>query len=86
MVFFFFFFPSALYGIMFPMNLDGAYSNCRLWKAIGYVLGYACSSWLCVNVKLSILIAMLVIGMSGYMDIEITYRKTKRSSVPSQNF
>ncbi|KAJ9595396.1 hypothetical protein L9F63_013420 [Diploptera punctata] len=66
---------TALYGIMFPHNLASAYSNYMLWDAVGYAIGYGYSSWVSIKIKVGILIAILVIGIAGYLDAEIRLRK-----------
>lgn len=62
----FFLFP-AFYGILFPKDLIAGYSNFRLWESSGSVIGYIISSQLCTSTKLLILMAVLLVGCTGWV-------------------
>ncbi|TMW50290.1 hypothetical protein DOY81_004642 [Sarcophaga bullata] len=66
---------NSFYGIIFPKNLVAGYSNFRLWKATGCVIGYAISSRLCTYLKLFILITVLLLGCTGYGICEYRFWK-----------
>ncbi|PSN30506.1 hypothetical protein C0J52_23353 [Blattella germanica] len=70
---------NALYGILFPLNLEAAYSNSRLFEAIGFALGFGYSPFLNIRIKLGILIAMLTIAIGGFIDTEIRFRKENKN-------
>jgi hypothetical protein len=61
---------TAYCGILFPSREEAAYSNFRLWESVGFIIAYAYSMYLCATVKIYILLALLVIGMAGYIRIE----------------
>lgn len=66
----FFSFISAFYGVLFPTQQEPAFSNYRLWESLGFVISFAYGDYLCVNVKLYILIVVLCIGVFLYAIIE----------------
>lgn len=66
----FFFWLSALSGILFPGKEEAAFSNFRLWESTGSVITYAYSPYLCTETKLYVLIGILCVGMVGYGLIE----------------
>jgi hypothetical protein len=63
-------FFTAYCGILFPSREEAAYSNFRLWESLGFIIAYAYSVYLCTAVKIYILIALLIIGMTGYLNVE----------------
>ncbi|KAG9336264.1 hypothetical protein JZ751_002611 [Albula glossodonta] len=62
---------------------EAAFSNYRLWESTGFVITYAYSNFLCVNVKLYILIGVLLVSMGLYAWVE--YEEHKNSAVVAQN-
>ncbi|KAF5272170.1 hypothetical protein FQA39_LY01252 [Lamprigera yunnana] len=72
---------NALCGILFPGKEEAAYSNFRLWESTGSVITYAYSPYLQTNIKIYLLIALLIIGVSGYTIIDVTEYKTKRRTL-----
>ncbi|XP_069090632.1 protein unc-93 homolog A isoform X1 [Pleurodeles waltl] len=71
---------NALYGVLFDDHKEAAFANYRLWESLGFVIAYAYSTFLCVSVKLYILLAVLVVAMVTYGFVE--YREAKN---PSKN-
>jgi hypothetical protein len=71
-------FFTAYCGILFPSREEAAYSNFRLWESLGYIIAYAYSVYLCAAVKIYILMAMLIIGMAGYLTVEWQEKKKLR--------
>ena len=65
----------ALYGALFTGD-DTApgFSNYRLWESLGFVLAYVFQTYLCVDVKLWILVGFLTAGMAGYLVVEVGER------------
>ncbi|XP_065367954.1 UNC93-like protein [Calliphora vicina] len=72
---------NAFYGILFPKNLIAGYSNFRLWESTGSVIGYIISSQLCTSTKLLILMAVLLVGCTGYGIIEYRVWKKQKYTV-----
>ncbi|CAL4147767.1 unnamed protein product, partial [Meganyctiphanes norvegica] len=66
---------NTMYGNIFPKEAEAAFSNYRLWQALGYVTTYVCSGFLCINVKIYVIMAFLILGMIGYYIIEIMERR-----------
>ncbi|XP_028401831.1 protein unc-93 homolog A-like [Dendronephthya gigantea] len=76
---------NALYGVLFHDNQEAAFSNYRLWESLGFVISFALSSFICVRVKIYILIAVLVIGMILYAAVEVMYRQSSKNFNPKHN-
>ena len=75
------FFFSAFYGVIFSDQQEAAFSNYRLWESLGFVISFAYGDYLCVNVKLYILVVVLVIGVSLYAVIEVMRMKEESLNV-----
>ncbi|XP_069187580.1 UNC93-like protein [Procambarus clarkii] len=61
---------TVLYAVVFPKQMDEAFTNSVLWMCFGYSASYASSSVLCLNSKVIIFIILLVLGILGYYAIE----------------
>lgn len=59
-----------MYGVFFHDNQEAAFSNYRLWESLGFVLAFAYSKYLCISVKLIILLVVLIISLIGYFIAE----------------
>ncbi|XP_041952392.1 protein unc-93 homolog A-like [Alosa sapidissima] len=55
---------NALYGVLFHSQKEAAFANYRLWESVGYVIAFVCSFFLCVDVKLYMLLAVLLLSVS----------------------
>ncbi|ELU11750.1 hypothetical protein CAPTEDRAFT_23613, partial [Capitella teleta] len=66
---------NAFYGVLFSGSSEAAFSNYRMWEAFGIIFSLSYSSYLCISVKLYIMMSMLVIGMVGYFATEIIHRR-----------
>ncbi|KAG8583265.1 hypothetical protein GDO81_008347 [Engystomops pustulosus] len=69
---------NSLYGLLFDDHKEAAFANYRLWESLGFVIAYGYSTFLCVSVKLYILLAVLVLGMVLYAYVE--HREKKKES------
>ncbi|XP_055389960.1 UNC93-like protein [Condylostylus longicornis] len=69
---------NGLYGLLFRRNKEAAFSNYRLWESIGFVVAYAYATTLCANMKLYILLAVITLGVLGYVIVEIRYRRKQK--------
>lgn len=74
----YFFNFSALSGILFPGKEEASYSSFRLWEATGSVIMYVVSPFLHNKLKIGFLFVLMVIGLLGYVAIEILERKSKK--------
>uniref|UniRef100_A0A673XUG0 Protein unc-93 homolog A n=1 Tax=Salmo trutta TaxID=8032 RepID=A0A673XUG0_SALTR len=61
---------NALYGVLFHDQKEAAFANYRLWEAVGYVIAFACSRFLCVNTKLYILMGVLLLSVALCFSVE----------------
>ncbi|XP_043963364.1 protein unc-93 homolog A [Gambusia affinis] len=61
---------NALYGILFPRDKEAAFANYRMWESLGFVIAFAYSTFLCLEYKLYIVLAVLVITMITYPIVE----------------
>lgn len=62
---------TALYAVAFPGSEEAAYSNFRLWQSVGFIIAFSYSHYVCVAVKIYIVIALLCIGLAGYLFLEL---------------
>uniref|UniRef100_A0A8C9B0D4 Protein unc-93 homolog A n=1 Tax=Prolemur simus TaxID=1328070 RepID=A0A8C9B0D4_PROSS len=71
---------NALYGVLFEENKEAAFATYRLWEALGFVIAFGCSTFLCVYVKLYILLGVLSVTMVAYGTVE--YLESKNPARP----
>ncbi|XP_051854070.1 protein unc-93 homolog A-like isoform X2 [Antechinus flavipes] len=66
---------NALYGVLFVKNKEAAFANYRLWESLGFVIAFGYSTYLCVNIKLYILLGALIFSVAFYGSVEyLQYR------------
>ncbi|XP_066145378.1 UNC93-like protein isoform X1 [Euwallacea fornicatus] len=75
---------NSLYGILFPGKEEASYSNFRLWESTGSVITYIYSPYLCIDVKLYLLLGLIIIGASGYTVVEVIEWKGKNGGEPNK--
>ena len=68
-------FVSGIYGTLFRRNKEAAFSNYRLWESAGFVVAYAYSTHLCARMKLYVMLAVLIVGVIGYVIVEILHKR-----------
>ncbi|XP_069705359.1 UNC93-like protein isoform X2 [Periplaneta americana] len=66
---------NGIYGTLFRRNKEAAFSNYRLWESAGFVIAYAYSTHLCARMKLYVMLAVLVLGVAGYIVVEILHKR-----------
>ncbi|KAE8286552.1 Protein unc-93-like protein A [Larimichthys crocea] len=71
---------NALYGVLFPREKEAAFANYRMWESLGFVIAFAYSTFLCLEYKLYILLAVLVLTVITYPIVE--YRDTRIPRCP----
>ncbi|XP_040283130.1 protein unc-93 homolog A-like [Bufo bufo] len=72
---------SSFYGVLFEKNMEAAFANFSLWESIGFAIAFGYSSFLCVYVKLYILMCVVVVGILLYGAVEyLEHRNTSRTS------
>lgn len=72
--------PAALYGILFPLDKEAAFSNYRMWESMGFVIAFAYSTFLCLEYKLYIMLGFLV--LSGFTYPIVEYHQYKSPTLP----
>ncbi|XP_077988187.1 protein unc-93 homolog A-like [Glandiceps talaboti] len=70
---------TSVYGILFSDNQQAAYSNYRLWESIGFATSFAYSLFLCVYIKLYILVGCLTLGVLLYFIVEYKHWQKQKS-------
>uniref|UniRef100_A0A2I3S9S9 Protein unc-93 homolog A n=1 Tax=Pan troglodytes TaxID=9598 RepID=A0A2I3S9S9_PANTR len=76
---------NALYGVVFEKSKEAAFANYRLWEALGFVIAFGYSTFLCVHVKLYILLGVLSLTMVAYGLVECVESKNPiRPHAPGQ--
>ncbi|XP_074165408.1 protein unc-93 homolog A isoform X1 [Sminthopsis crassicaudata] len=65
---------NAIYGVLFVKNKEAAFANYRLWESLGFVIAFGYSTFLCVDVKLYIVLAVLILSMVTYGIVEYLER------------
>lgn len=66
---------NGIYGALFRRNKEAAFSNYRLWESVGFVIAYAYSITLCARMKLYILFSVLILGILGWVIVEIRHTR-----------
>ncbi|XP_020039066.2 protein unc-93 homolog A isoform X2 [Castor canadensis] len=61
---------NALYGILFEKSKEAAFANYRLGEALGFVIAFGYSPFLCISTKLYILAGVLSLTMVAYGVVE----------------
>ena len=72
--------PAALFGVLFEKNKEAAFANYRLWEALGFVIAFGYSTFLCVSVKLCILLGVLGAAVTAYGAVE--YLESRKADGP----
>uniref|UniRef100_F7F0N8 Protein unc-93 homolog A n=1 Tax=Monodelphis domestica TaxID=13616 RepID=F7F0N8_MONDO len=65
---------NAIYGVLFVKNKEAAFANYRLWESFGFVIAFGYSTFLCVYIKLYILLAVLILSAVTYGSVEYLER------------
>ncbi|XP_075940033.1 protein unc-93 homolog A [Anarhichas minor] len=71
---------NALYGILFPRDKEAAFANYRMWESLGFVIAFAYSTFICLEYKLYILMAVLLLTVITYPIVE--YHEHKHPTLP----
>ncbi|KAL7388047.1 hypothetical protein ABVT39_006172 [Epinephelus coioides] len=74
---------NALYGVLFPRDKEAAFANYRMWESLGFVIAFAYSTFLCLEYKLYILLAVLVLTLITYPIVE--YNEHKNPTPPIED-
>lgn len=66
---------------MFSDSEEAGFANYRLWESFGFIIAFAVQKLLPIGCKLALLVAFLVVGMVGYLSIEIHLKVKKRAKM-----
>ncbi|KAG7460982.1 hypothetical protein MATL_G00204680 [Megalops atlanticus] len=77
-------FGLALYGVLFPNHKEAAFANYRMWESVGFVIAFAYSNFICLDTKLYILIAVLILSMVLYVWVEFEEHKNPTPGVEAK--
>ena len=75
-------FSPALYVVLFPRDKEAAFANYCMWEALGSVIAFAYSNFICLNFKIYILLAMLLVTTVTYPILE--YHEWRVPTPPMQ--
>ncbi|XP_006824710.1 protein unc-93 homolog A-like [Saccoglossus kowalevskii] len=73
---------NTIYGILFSDDKEAAFSNYRLWESVGFTVSFAYSIFICVYIKLYILIGVLIVGVFCYFIVEYKRWKNDNQGYP----
>ncbi|XP_072499984.1 protein unc-93 homolog A-like [Notamacropus eugenii] len=77
---------NAIYGVLFVKNKEAAFANYRLWESLGFVIAFGYSTFLCVNIKLYIVLGVLILSMVTYGAVEyLEYGKPPETVVQKKD-
>ncbi|XP_066286421.1 protein unc-93 homolog A-like isoform X1 [Branchiostoma lanceolatum] len=66
---------NSLYGVLFPGQQEVAFPMDGFWGAVSYTISFAYGGYLCADVKISILLALLVVSMATYGVVELMEKR-----------
>lgn len=72
---------AALYGALFPNEAEAAFSNYRLWESIGFIVAFAWASFICIRIKLWVVLGILILGIIGYLTVLFLSKSTERNAL-----
>ncbi|KAM3861461.1 protein unc-93 homolog A-like [Diretmus argenteus] len=70
----------ALYSIFFPRDKEAAFAYYRIWESLGYAISFAYSTFICLETKLYILLAVLLLTTVTWPILE--YWEYKNPTLP----
>lgn len=74
------FFLLAICGVYFPDDKEAAFSQFKLWQATGCIVSFSYGNYMCINIKIYILVGLLIVGIFGYILAEISQRRNNTFS------
>ncbi|CAH1800460.1 unnamed protein product [Owenia fusiformis] len=69
---------NTLFGVLFPDDQEAAFSNYRMFQAIGLATAFGYSYFLCVRTKVLIMCAVMVISLGLYTIVELRLRRRQK--------
>ncbi|XP_058469600.1 protein unc-93 homolog A isoform X2 [Solea solea] len=77
---------NAIYGILFSQDKEAAFANYRMWESLGAVIAFAYSTFICLEYKLYILLAVLLLTMVTYPIVEYHEYKNPTPCVQQSDY
>lgn len=78
--------PAALYGLLFSRDKEAAFANYRMWESLGFVIAFAYSTFICLEYKLYIMLAVLLLTIFTYPVVEFYEYKHPTLPVGEGNY
>lgn len=78
--------PAALYGVLFSRDKEAGFANYRMWESLGFVIAFAYSSFICLEYKLYITLAVLLLTIFTYPVVEFYEYKHPTLPVGEGNY
>jgi len=73
---------NAMYGLLFVSDKEAAFSNYKLWESFGFFLGFLSQGLgVCILPKLYLALAFLILGMIGYLIVELLQRRAQTQHI-----
>ncbi|CAH1780446.1 unnamed protein product, partial [Owenia fusiformis] len=64
-------------GIMFMGNNEAAFANYKMWQSVGSAVTFIYSTFLCMYIKLYIMLTVIVVGTVCVLVLEVIYKRQK---------
>lgn len=74
-------FVAALYGVLFPQDKEAAFANNRMWDSLAFVIAFAYSTFICLEIKLYVILGILLLAMVTYPVVE--FYEHRHPTLPS---
>ncbi|XP_078698581.1 protein unc-93 homolog A-like isoform X1 [Branchiostoma floridae x Branchiostoma belcheri] len=69
---------NSLYGVLFPGQQEVAFPMDGFWGAVSYTISFAYGGFLCADVKIGILLALLIVSMATYGVVELMEKRRSK--------
>ncbi|XP_019639091.1 PREDICTED: uncharacterized protein LOC109481058 [Branchiostoma belcheri] len=69
---------NSLYGVLFPGQQEVAFPMDGFWGAVSYTISFAYGGYLCADVKIGILLALLIVSMATYGVVELMEKRRSK--------
>ncbi|CAL1289359.1 unnamed protein product [Larinioides sclopetarius] len=70
----------AFYGLLFKKDEEAAFASYYLWNSLGWTASFLYSDHLCTYVKIYLILTASIIGTTGYLFAERSYRLRKQQA------
>jgi len=70
---------------LFVLNQEASFANYRLWESLGFVIAFAYQNFICVSIKLWILLSVLLVGFPCYCTVEVSFPTDFQTTVSEED-